>query len=709
MSILSCQSTTEFEACNHLERSPNSVSCKAVLDSDRITGMPVTQHEVEFVKKENDRAAQHLASVDPALSQAIKARAVDLTPKNVPVRVNYHGKNLGIHTDGSLVNFQADGKMEVLIPGTLVPKDARIMAYRFSPDQTKIAFSYSKFGSDWQSWQIFDRPTNQILTADGEFIFKNLGGPVVAWTPDSKAILYASDLSIVDDFHGKRNPQVKLHKLGTNSNTDLVVFSHNEEAVSSRWSSLAIANEKFLVMRTQGAATVPIAAFVVDIKEKTIKPAVKSFKFIGNSPGNTIVGYRDGIAYFRTAQAGNNFGILAVNVNAADPIKASRVLIPNDNKSSLYQASLVGNKIVTQNINRDLTVEFRMYDLEGRLVARLIPSQFGLSDFGHPSLPLLEADSTSTTAFLTYSTLETPPVTFQVDIQNNEFIKLKNSAEIPFDALKVTRKLVTYKSHDGADIQMFVYQRADMANKPAPFVYLYSYGFIGVPNLPQWNRKFQLALDLGAIVALPAIRGGGEFGASHQLQGTKKRWNTLKDLVYASRWLKQNYSVDQNRVVAVGRSFGGMTGAAHYVHHQNEFSLISSIVPVTDWGKHFDGSGWWMADDFNLSRNAEGKATYQAFEELKRRNEGWNPIRHLGKIKNKSSLIPMIMFSGQFDTNTTPHQTFNFVESVRNHDPNAPLYMLQHPNVGHGGRAELVDEMLFIAKEFGLTSFTPLK
>lgn len=550
------------------------------------------------------------------------------------------------------------------------------------------------------------------MTEDGQFTFKNFGGPGISWMPDSKSILYSYDLGIEKDNRGERDPQIKIHNLGQDRSHDRTVFDQFESPQTTRWGAMAVGPDKAIAFRVQGVATIPCAACVIDLKTGTRQNILPPNQYLGNSPGNAIVGVNNGVAYFRTSQLGNNYGIASVDLKSPISSRSLRTLIPNDPESVLYQASLVGDKILTQNINHDLTVDFRLYDLSGNQINILKPSQYGLPDWGHPSLPLTEADATSTQAYFTYSSVEAPPVTFKVDAKNNRFERMPDTGTVPFDSSKVKRELVTYKSHDGKEMKMFIYKRTDQEGILSKFAYLYSYGFIGIPNLPQWNRKFQLALELGATVALPVIRGGGEFGADFQLAGTKARWNTFKDHVYASRWLKQNLRVERVivPVASVGRSFGGLTGTVHYVHHQKDFDLISAIVPVTDWESHFKMSGWWMGDDFGVVRDpATGTASPEAIAKLIQQTNQWNPSQHLKKLRKNNKLIPAIFFSGQYDTNTTPMQTVRFIEQVRKEHPDAPIYMFEHPKGGHSARAELVDEMLFIARQFGLTEIKPIK
>jgi prolyl oligopeptidase len=654
----------------------------------RLLGMPLTPAEANFIRDQNDRTRTHLDTVDVNLRKAIEARAQDLLPKNAPTRVNFFGADFGMK-DGSMVRL-TDGK--IYVSANLLPTDAKISAFRISPDQTKVAFGYSLYGSDWQNWQVLELATQKILSPT--FTIKGFGGPGISWLPNSKSFLYPFDLSIQEDFRGRRSPQIRLHTLGQKN--DAVIFEKFEEPATSRWAALALSDARAIVFRVQGAAVFPTAAFFVDLASGKQTAALEPNRHLGNVPGHGLVGEREGKVYLRSAQGGDTFGIYVAGEKLP--------LIPAESGNVLYQAQLLGDKILTQHISSRLEIEFRLYDLKGKRVASMRPADFGLTNLGNPSLPLSDGDKTSTAATFTFSSVGQPPVTFRVDLVKNKFELLPGAASLDFSDAKIIIETIRYPSHDGKMMEMFLARRADQKG-PAPFAYLYSYGFIGVPNLSQWNRKFQLALEMGGVVAIPYLRGGGEFGASFQLAGTHKRENTFQDLVFASRWLKNNKKAE--RVAAVGRSFGGLTGAVHYVHHQAEFDLVSAIVPVTDWKKHFAGAGWWMGDDFGIRRNAAGKATTSDAAALAHQVQVWDPAANLAKLEG--NLIPGIFFAAEYDTNTTPHQSAEFVKNVLALHPTAPIYLYQHGKGGHVARAELVDEMIFLAKHFGLKSLSPLR
>jgi prolyl oligopeptidase len=677
-------------------------------EKNEILGMPLTDDERSYVDAQNDRTHSFLNTLSGHLIKQISDRSLELLPGNALVKENYFGFDHMIKRQG-LVRILDDGAEVTLIPSSILPQDASFVAYTISPDQSKALFAYSFFGSDWQTWQIFDLKNQKIIKSSGTITIKNLNGVGgLAWTPDSLSIIYPHWEQIQDDFKGVRDPKLMLHKIGTSRSSDRVIFRDLDRPATAFWSAQALTNSYAIVYRRQGVAVVPSAAFLVNLENGKATPVGPVYKFLGNTPGPGIVGLHKQKVYFRTAELGSNFGVLEIDLSNPQSRPTRRIILPSHPSAVLYQAVLVGDKILAQYFQRDLSLSIEMYDLKGRRLARLLPTQYGISDYSMPSVPLTNADASSKKAYFSLSSVGSAPVTFVADVVAGTFMKLPELRKVPFNKNKVTMERVNYQSHDGQIIPMFIFRRNDRPSRPATFAYLFSYGFIGIPNLPQWNRKFQLALELGAIVAIPQIRGGGEFGANWQEAGTLKRENTFLDLVYASRWLKKHENILDRRVVAVGRSFGGMSGAVHFVHHQHEFDAISSIVPVTDWAKHFSGAGWWMGDDFGILRGADGKIQSHSIPELIRRNNRWSPSENISKLSGKK-LIPTIFFSGQFDTNTTPHQTFRFMKKLERFGKDQPVYMFQHSKGGHTVRAELVDEFLFLAKVFSLNEFLPLR
>src|SRR5262249_8759344 len=154
-----------------------------------------------------------------------------------------------------------------------------------------------------------------------------------------------------------------------------------------------------------------------------------------------------------------------------------------------------------------------------------------------------------------------------------------------------------YQSRDDTAIPIQLVTRSEN-NNPA-FVYLYYYGAVGAVTLPNWNTTFQMILELGGMVAIANVRGGGELGVKWQAPFKLDRTKTLEDIAAASRWLKDKYHAP---VVSSGRSHGGLNSLASMVKYAEYFDLFVAEMPITDvreFLEHgvFGRSAW---DDFGF-------------------------------------------------------------------------------------------------------------
>src|SRR5262249_7811756 len=177
----------------------------------------------------------------------------------------------------------------------------------------------------------------------------------------------------------------------------------------------------------------------------------------------------------------------------------------------------------------------RFTDLDGQSVSEWRPSQepeFRGTLSGHPEYgtPLpFSADHRSTKAYFTYESVATPPQTLTIDLRQSPppVTTLQSGEPVPFDGSRVRYALEWYQSRDDTAIPIQLVTRSEN-NNPA-FVYLYYYGAVGAVTLPNWNTTFQMILELGGMVAIANVRGGGELGVKWQAPFKLDRTKTLED------------------------------------------------------------------------------------------------------------------------------------------------------------------------------------
>jgi prolyl oligopeptidase len=380
--------------------------------------------------------------------------------------------------------------------------------------------------------------------------------------------------------------------------------------------------------------------------------------------------------------------------------RRERTILPAVNDSVLIQAQQLGNRFVLQYLEKDLTNTILVTDLKGKKVARWRPSDLQLPDRG--TLSLLTGDRESRTGDFTYHAANLPTQTLRFDGATDS-ISLLPSQPVPFDGSRVQSTVHYYLSRDGVRIPIQVFSRTDALTSPI-FAYLFMYGNIGIASASQFNRKFQLMLELGGVVAVANIRGGGEFGLPWQKAGTFTKWKSLEDIAAAAQWLRKEYPSIGRRIALSGRSFGGTNTMACYVYLQDDFDVFTPVVSLADPEAGLGESGWWAVDDYGFRRDRRGKIFDAAG--ARKKMATWNPMRGISKLKSPK---PFLAFSGEFDMRVHPDQTTRFVEAlIKRFGADAPIYMIETEKIGHSGRAEYAEEATFIARQFGIRELRPL-
>jgi prolyl oligopeptidase len=130
---------------------------------------------------------------------------------------------------------------------------------------------------------------------------------------------------------------------------------------------------------------------------------------------------------------------------------------------------------------------------------------------------------------------------------------------------------------------MFLVQPRDApldGNRP---VYLTGYGGFNISMAPAFSRSLMLWLERGGIVAVPNLRGGGEYGESwHQagMLGTKQ--NTFDDFIAAAEWLIASGYTRPKWLAAAGGSNGGLLMGAVLTQRPDLFRAMVIQVPLLD-------------------------------------------------------------------------------------------------------------------------------
>src|SRR3954451_24994384 len=155
--------------------------------------------------------------------------------------------------------------------------------------------------------------------------------------------------------------------------------------------------------------------------------------------------------------------------------------------------------------------------------------------------------------------------------------------EADIDSERYQVRQVSYPSRDGTMISMFLVQGRELELNGNNPTYLTGYGGFNISMTPAFSRSLLLWLKHGGVVAIPNIRGGGEYGESwHQAGILGSKQNSFDDFVAAAEWLIRERFTRPDRLAVAGGSNGGLLMGAVLTQRPELFRAVVVQVPLLD-------------------------------------------------------------------------------------------------------------------------------
>lgn len=265
---------------------------------------------------------------------------------------------------------------------------------------------------------------------------------------------------------------------------------------------------------------------------------------------------------------------------------------------------MVQNKLVVKVIN-EAAEGLRVYDInrpgeKAKLLHEVdLPERGSISDEQASDNSLLFSYQTYTepTKFMSLNMGDYSLETFF----DSKFFKEK----LHYDPDDYISDHVEFKSKDGAMVPLSIIRKKDtlpsLENPKQPILtHLTAYGGFGNIKKPEFSPSNLVFFNnLGGILVIAHIRGGGEKGLNWQLDGKKeKRQNHFDDFIGAAEYLIKIGITDPQHLVISGSSNGGVLMATVANQRPDLFALVQCNVPVTDMLRfpHFTGGRAWKGE-----------------------------------------------------------------------------------------------------------------
>lgn len=412
----------------------------------------------------------------------------------------------------------------------------------------------------------------------------------VQWLPDASGFVYHH----LKDARDPYSRQGMFHRLGTSPGDDQVLYrqpakSENPRLAQGGGPSGTISRDgRWLLLSywlDSGTNDLWIASFDEYRRSGARASRVVSVGKPGRADG-TVIG---DTLLLHTTKGAPRGRVVAASI--ANPDERNwREIVPERQEAIEGVAFGRGTLAVTYVRNASTAIE--VFDLAGTSLGLLSQPTIGSAN--------LSASEDRTEAYLNFASFNYPPTIFRVDLATpGAAPKYWSGPEVPVDPATTEVTQVWYPSKDGTKISMFLTHKKGMALTGDSPVMLSGYGAFNVSLVPMFAAPFLHWFESGGVLAVPNLRGGGEYGeAWHQAGMLGKKKNGVDDLIAAAEWLIANKYTSPARMALYGQSNGGLVAAAAMTERPELFRaavLGGAVLDMLRYHK-YTREPYWTAE-----------------------------------------------------------------------------------------------------------------
>lgn len=432
-----------------------------------------------------------------------------------------------------------------------------IGGYTLSDDGRWIAITASVGGSEQADLFLMDAGSGKMSTlfSDPSVVFGS-----VVWRRDSKAFAYRANDESPRDFHvylydlAKRSQSKVMSGTGyhypadfNSDGTKLVVGKYNSASFS----------QLFEVTLASG-------------ETRELTPAGEEWSF---SP----VGYTAGDKTFLT------------NTNYRADLKTIFSIDVATGALKPVLPDLTGHEIDGGSLNQRRTILAVAANEDGYGALHLS----GTSDYRALPTPKLDKGIVGNISFtgshMLYSlnNANTPSLIYRWDMSRPEkpgvALTEADTQGIDVSGFRLP-ELIHYPSFDGTKIPAFLYlPNSYKQGRKIPFICYYHGGPEGQFR-PSFNRTFQYFLSQGYGVIAPNVRGSSGYGKAYiEADNYKNRMKSVRDGVWAAKYLINNGYSREKRIASWGGSYGGFMVMATITEAPEIFGAACNIVGIVNF------------------------------------------------------------------------------------------------------------------------------
>jgi prolyl oligopeptidase len=571
----------------------------------------------------------------------------------------FYLRNDGLQDQDVLyVTESLEGEARVLIDPNVFSEDrtASLSQFEVSPDARLIAYSISEGGSDWRAWHVREVGSGK----DRDDRLDAIKFTSISWTPDSAGFYY-SRYPRGEDSRGDGSRQVSIyyHRIGTPQGDDAMVFAVEDHPTRNPYGDLTDDGRYLIISLFDGYASNGLYYMQPD------RPAAGVVRLLDEWDAlYQFLGNEGEVFYLTTNRDAPRSRVVAIDLRHPDPANW-RTVVP-EAAEPLDEASFVGGRIIAQYL-KDASSVVKVYRTDGALVQNVdLPGVGSVEGF--------EGDAEEKETFYSYTSFTTPGRIYRYDLVEGKSILFRQS-KVAANLDQYETRQIFYESKDGTRIPMFIIHRKGLKLDGGNPTLLYGYGGFNVSLTPEFRSSRLVWVEQGGVMAIPNLRGGGEYGEVWHLAGTKaNKQNVFDDFIAAAEWLIEAGYTAPGKLAIQGGSNGGLLVAAVMTQRPDLFGASLPAVGVLDMLRYDTASAnarQWSSD-YGLSENDDDFRALYAY----------SPYHN---VKPGTCYPPTLITTADHDDRVVPWHSFKFAAALQHAQGcPEPVLIRVETRAGHG-------------------------
>ena len=590
-------------------------------------------------------------------------RLWDFPKAGVPWKRGGHSlrfKNSGVQNQDVLyVAEHLDGPWRELLDPNLLSADGTVAlgGVSVSRDGRLLAYAVSAGGSDWQTWRVRRVPDAGESGADlpETLSWSKFSG--AAWDAASGGFYYGRYPEPGGDALTSANfgQQLYFHRAGTDQASDELVYERPDQP---EWGfDPQVSHDgRFLMLRVWRGTDRRNLLFYKDLQEgggfvELVSEFGAGYSFVGND---------EGTFYLHTDDEAPLGKLIAWNTETGE----RRDLIP-EGPDKLEDVRPVPGGFLALTL-RDASHRLHRHAQDGTRLGEISLPTLG-------SVSALNTREDDPEAFFGFTSFLYPTTAYRLDLLSGETRALE-TPQLDFDPSLYETRQVFATSQDGTRVPMFVTCKKGLdLNGDAPTL-LYGYGGFNISLTPSFNVSRLPWLELGGVLAVANLRGGGEYGEVWHAAGTlTRKQNVFDDFFACAEYLTRAGYTRPDKLAIEGRSNGGLLVGAALTQRPDLFGAALPGVGVLDMLRFQRFTiGWAWVPDYGSSDDPTQFEVLKAYSPLHNLKEG---------VRYPATLIT----TGDHDDRVVPAHSFKFAAALQHaQGGDAPALIRVQTRAGHG-------------------------